>query len=128
MDPKPSVGTIFGRALRLRCPRCGQDKMFVNLIHMNKRCSRCDLKYERSPGYFLGSMYVNYGLTSIIMTIGYVSLHFGAGIANRTLTPWLIGFCIVFPTLFFRYARSLWMAMDACFDTEDFWGESSSRE
>ncbi len=29
---------------------------------MNERCSTCGLKFEREAGYFLGAMYIGYGL------------------------------------------------------------------
>ena len=83
---------------------------------MEPLCQRCDLKYERGPGYFLGSTYVNYGFTAVIMTVSYIVLHFRMGYENRVLTPWLIGFCVAFPLVFFRFARALWLAVDICLD------------
>lgn len=122
---KPPLGTLLGRGLRLRCPRCGEGPMFQNLFRMHERCDHCDLKYERAPGYFLGSAYINYALTSVILLVGYVSLRFGAGISNRTLTPFLVAFFVLFPLMFYRYARALWISFDSFFDTEEFWSDYS---
>lgn len=83
---------------------------------MNPRCHTCQLKYERSPGYFLGSTYVNYGLTSLFVTVAYIGLHFGVGIHNDFLLPPLMAFVVLFPILFFRYARALWLALDCYWD------------
>jgi len=83
---------------------------------MNERCRHCGFKYEREPGYFLGSIYVNYGLTAIISTIVYIGLRFGAGWPNVWVLGPLLVFCIVFPLFFFRYARAYWLAMDCYFD------------
>ena len=83
---------------------------------MEPRCSSCNLKYERDPGYFLGSTYVNYGFTALTITISYVFFHFRLGYSNQSLTPWLVGFVIVFPLVFFRFARALWLAGDICLD------------
>lgn len=83
---------------------------------MHSNCSDCRLKYERAPGYFLGSAYINYGITAVLITVTYVSLHFGAGFENRTLAA----FCVLFPLFFFRYARSLWLAMDYYIDVVEF--------
>ena len=99
--------------------------MFRGVFRMFETCDQCNLKYERAPGYFLGSIYINYGLTALCVTIGYVSLHFGQSIPNRQLMPYLIGFCILFPTLFYRHARALWITMDSFFDEQDFWNEES---
>lgn len=91
---------------------------------MAVRCPECALRFERGPGYFLGSAYINYGLTALIMTVSYFALHFGAGWSNRQLAPFLLAFCILFPLFFFRYARSLWMGMDYWLDPVGFQEES----
>ena len=113
-------GTILSRGLKLRCPRCGVGKLFCRWFKMNQSCDGCDLKYERDPGYFLGSAYVNYGFTALSLTFLYIVLHFIAGYENKTLTIPLIAYCVLFPVLVFRHARSLWLAMDCYFDRTDF--------
>lgn len=113
-------GTIFSRGLRLQCPRCGGSKLFRGWFKMNEKCDACSLKYERDPGYFLGSAYINYGLTAVSLTILYITLHFIAGIENRTLTVPLIAYCVLIPVLAFRHARSMWLAMDCFFDRTGF--------
>ena len=114
------VETLLSRAVRLRCPRCGEGKLFARWFRMHETCSGCKLRYEQAPGYFLGSAYLNYGLTSLIVTISYVALHFGAGIPNRTLTGPLIAFVVLFPLACFRHARSFWIGMDCLFDRTSF--------
>ncbi|RLS51717.1 MAG: hypothetical protein DWH91_18720 [Planctomycetota bacterium] len=106
----------MGRALRLRCPRCGVGKMFSGPLTTCERCSHCRLKYERAPGYFLGSIYINYGLTAMATTVSYVVLHVILGWTNRQLTFPLTGFCMVFPALAFRHTRALWLALDCHWD------------
>jgi uncharacterized protein (DUF983 family) len=116
---KLQLGIARRRALRLRCPRCGGGKLFRGWFSMYESCPNCKLKYERAPGYFLGSTYVNYGFTASITTVAYVALHFGLGYSNRTIVGPLIAFVIIFPILFFRYARALWLALDLYFDQEE---------
>ena len=36
---------------------------------MHERCPVCDLKFEREAGYFLGAMYVSYGLALVIIAL-----------------------------------------------------------
>lgn len=83
---------------------------------MHADCPSCKLRYERAPGYFLGSAYINYGVTAVLLTAAYATLHFAAGYSNRVLALPLGAFCVLFPLLFFRYARSLWLALDCFFD------------
>ncbi|MBL8816520.1 MAG: DUF983 domain-containing protein [Planctomyces sp.] len=83
---------------------------------MEPRCGACGFQFERGPGYFLGSTYINYGLTAGFTTVTYVVSHFGFGVSNRVLVPILFTFCAIFPLVFFRYARSLWLSLDCYFD------------
>ena len=115
-----SYGTVASRALKLRCPRCGKGLLFKNLIMMHERCPECSLKYERAPGYFLGSTYVNYGFMAITVTSMYMALHYGAEISNEILTIPLLIYCIVMPIILFRYARAWWLAMDCYCDPTGF--------
>jgi uncharacterized protein (DUF983 family) len=114
------LGTILSRASRLRCPRCGQGKLFRGWFRMHPTCPQCHLRYERDPGYFLGSAYINYGITAFLVTVAYMTLHYGARLTNRQLVAPLLAFCVVFPLFFFRYARSWWLAMDCFFDPTSF--------
>ncbi len=108
--------TLLQRAYRLRCPRCGEGRLFSGWFQMNERCDACRLHYERAPGYFLGSTYFNYGATAITVTILYLVLHFGLKIDNKTLALPLSAFVMIFPLFYFRIARALWLAMDCYFD------------
>lgn len=111
--------TSYQRALRLRCPRCGVGVLFRSLVRMNSQCEGCGLTYEREPGYFLGSTYVNYGWTCLSLTCAYMLLHFGLGYSNAILTVPLTSYAILFPLFFHRYARALWLALDTFFDHTD---------
>ena len=83
---------------------------------MNERCGHCSLQYEREPGYFLGSSYINYGWTAMSMTFAYLLLHFVLGYPNEYVLPPLVAYIVIFPLVFFRYARAVWLALDIYFD------------
>lgn len=112
-----SYPTLVGRALRLRCPRCGRGKLFTGLLSMAHHCSECGFVFERAPGYFLGSAYLNYGFMAITLTTMYMTLHFGLGYSNEVLALPLGAYCVVVPIVLFRYARAWWLAMDCYLDT-----------
>jgi len=48
------------------CPRCRTGKIFRKSVWlfpgMYERCPACGLQFEREAGYFLGAMYIGYGL------------------------------------------------------------------
>ncbi|VAX39338.1 hypothetical protein MNBD_PLANCTO02-1693 [hydrothermal vent metagenome] len=126
--PSASIGTLFKRGLFLRCPVCGKGKLFRKWFSMYTHCSNCRLKYERDPGYFLGSTYINYAVTAVSVTVFYFVFHFGLEVSNKQLSWWLGGYCVLFPLLFFRLARSLWLAMDSFFDATDLCFEPETEE
>ncbi|OYW13618.1 MAG: hypothetical protein B7Z55_16515 [Planctomycetales bacterium 12-60-4] len=115
-----TYGMAASRAARLRCPRCGEGRLFRGLLTMYPHCSECGFVYQRDPGYFLGSTYINYGFTSLTMTVLYVVLHFGYGLSNQVLAGPLLTYCTVVPLIMFRYARAWWLAMDSFMDTTGF--------
>lgn len=94
--------------------------MFTGLFHMHETCETCHLRYEREPGYFLGSIYVNYGLMALVTTVTWIVLRFRFDFPAVPLLGTLVAFCVVFGLFFFRYARALWLAMDCCFASAEF--------
>lgn len=108
--------TYLLRSFRLRCPECGKGRIFYAFSKMFHHCVYCGLVYERESGYFLGSIYFNYGLTALAVTIGYPLLVFGFELPSNVIFWSALGFCILFPMWFFRYARSMWIAFDQLCD------------
>jgi uncharacterized protein (DUF983 family) len=113
---KPSLPTLLWRAVQLCCPVCGRGRLFRNWFSMHPQCRECGFHFERGPGYWLGSIYVNYGLTALIVTAGYLGMFFSEAIGQTTLLWLCVGFCFLFPLWFFRYARAVWIAVDLYFD------------
>lgn len=115
--PRTPYRTMLFRALRLRCPRCGKSKLFRAWFSMFPECSACGLSYDREPGFYLGSIYVNYGLTAVMTTILYF-VGFNYGVPDNWLLAGLAVFCVVFPLLLFRHARAIWLAFDQFWDPQ----------
>ena len=111
-----ALGTLLQRGLRLRCPACGDGRIFHTWLTMNDPCQRCGRKFDREPGYLLGSIYFNYGVTATLVVIVYFALYLSGMMSNNQRLLTLVGFSLLFPLWFFRYARSLWIAFDEHFD------------
>src|SRR5260370_18025777 len=94
--------------------------MFSGLFRTMERCSSCGLKFEREPGYFLGSIYINYGITALLLTVGWITLRFGYGIESRCLALGLAAFLVGFQIFFFRYAPALRLPLDCPFAPSPF--------
>lgn len=113
---RPAQSTLIARALRLVCPRCGQTKMFRGLITMEDACQNCGRSFRRGPGYLLGSIYFNYGVTALLVTAMFFAGFFSEVFTSEQLLVRLTLFAILFPIWFFRYARALWIAFDERWD------------
>lgn len=92
--------------------------IFRGFPKMCERCSICDLKFDREPGYFLGAMYLSFGLGVLIMAPIAVVLRF--------LTGWWITKVILCAAVLFLplaptitlFARVLWIYLDQSIDPE----------
>ncbi|HXH84292.1 MAG TPA: DUF983 domain-containing protein [Candidatus Tectomicrobia bacterium] len=111
-----SAGERLPRALargaRLRCPRCGRAPLFRGWFTMNTVCPVCDLRFERAQGYWVGAIYVNYGVTTTIAVGGYFLLWRLADLSTGAQLALWVPFVVLFPLWFFRYSRSLWLALE----------------
>jgi len=113
---RPPLGTLLRRGLALRCPACGQGKLFRGWLAMQDPCAHCGRKFDREPGYLLGSIYFNYGVTALLVVLLYFGLYFSQTLTNQGRLVALGIFSLAFPFWFFRYARALWIAFDEHFD------------
>jgi uncharacterized protein (DUF983 family) len=109
--------------LQQRCPRCRTGKIFRGSIFrgfpkMHERCEVCNLKYEREAGYFLGAMYISYGLALVTIAILAALLW--------SVTSWSIVKDIAWAAILFLpfapsltlFARVLWIYLDQTVDPE----------
>lgn len=107
--------TLFFNAFRLRCPVCKEGKIFPSWFRYADHCPTCGVKIEREPGYFLGSIYFNYGMTSLIAVFTYILGLFVFKLNNYVLFPVVLVFTLIFPMYFLRYARASWLVFDQYF-------------
>ncbi len=108
--------TLF-RALRLRCPACGSAPVFRRYsFRMPAKCEACGLTLQGEAGFYLGSIYVNYGITSVVALVAFVLLKFGWRAESHWTLTICVAIAVVLPVLLFRHSRSLWLALDTFFD------------
>jgi hypothetical protein len=48
----------------------------LKLPVMNDVCKNCNYHYDREPGYFLGAMYISYGLAALQGILTFFILHY----------------------------------------------------
>ena len=114
------------RAFRLRCPQCGEGRLFRGLFQMNESCSACGASFKREQGFYLGSIYINYGAT-VIGTGGlYALLVLALGWSYKSALAACLVAALVFPIWFFRWARSLLLALDGSVNQQQAVGSDAT--
>jgi hypothetical protein len=84
---------------------------------MNDPCPVCGLLFKREEGYFLGAMYISYGLSSLTLLFFFFALRAllpewdGPVVALLALIPYLPLVPVVY-----CYSRVLWMYYDRSVD------------
>jgi uncharacterized protein (DUF983 family) len=106
---------LYGRALRLRCPHCGEGSIKGTWMKMKRTCPACGLRTERGEeDFFLGAMMFNLVLAEFLVVLAVV----GFTIARWPDVPWdsitwiSLGLAVIAPFLFYPFGHSIWLASD----------------
>lgn len=81
---------------------------------MIAECPRCGMHFERSDGYWLGSMMINMAITIAVFIVAFV----GGMVLTWPDVPWtaltavLVFLMVVVPWAVNPIARTLWVAME----------------
>lgn len=108
----PSRLTALARGGLLRCPACGVGPLFRGWFRMHEACGACGSSYRREQGFYLGSIYINYGATVIVTGALYAVLVLALGTSHETALAACLAVAVAFPVVFFRHARSFLLALD----------------
>jgi hypothetical protein len=79
---------------------------------MHDRCAACGAPFTREPGFYLGSIYINYGVTVIVTGGLYAFLALVLGWSQESCLTACLVVAVLLPVAFFRHARSLLLALD----------------
>ena len=98
MNKVEKVVNFVGKVYNEKCPSCGKGHVFeektavFNIPKMNDRCSECEYRFEREPGYFIGAMYLGYGLSIFEGILAYLLCYF---LLPEIAIGWVILFVII---------------------------------
>jgi uncharacterized protein (DUF983 family) len=118
---RPKLSVALLRGFLRRCTRCGCGKLFRRWFTLTAACPRCGLLFEREEGAFLGSLVLNYGVSSVL------GLAFGVTWFALTwpdtkvvpLTVATVAVIIVSIAFFYPFAKTTWSAIDLFLHTPD---------
>ncbi|HXT17972.1 MAG TPA: DUF983 domain-containing protein [Gemmatimonadaceae bacterium] len=119
LPPASSVATKFGRAIVLRCPRCGGSGILRGWLHLQERCPRCGLALERGErsDFWIGAYVFNL-VAGEVLGLGIPIVWMIMSSPNQ---PWTaieilaVVLCVALPFIFFPFSRTLWLAWDLSF-------------
>src|ERR1700733_3708833 len=115
--------STFSAIVRQLCPRCRvagifRKSIFSGFPRMHERCPACNLKFEREEGYFLGAMYIGYGLALItIVGLGLI-LWLATSWSLQKVTVWAILLFLPLAPMLTLLSRVLWIYLDWAIDPE----------
>ncbi|MBL4703575.1 MAG: DUF983 domain-containing protein [Flavobacteriales bacterium] len=96
--------------LKEKCPQCGEGDAFIKkrgllkFPEMHEDCPKCDYHFEREPGYFIGAMYISYGLAIFVGLATFVICH---NLFPSLSIEWKI-FLVVFSIIIFSKKNFKW--------------------
>ena len=112
-------GSKIYSILRGKCPRCHEGNFFkytftMNIFKVNKiqkKCSKCDLKYMIEPAFYFGALYVSYGITVAICIATFITskIIFDLALLPSFITVFIV--LILFIPVNIRLSRILWINM-----------------
>ncbi len=106
------------------CPRCRRGRIFQGPIYfgfprMNTACPACGLRFAREPGYFLGAMYISYGLAVPLLCAWFLLFwRFTDWSFSTRMLASLAAVLPLAPALTLL-ARVLWIYLDQAVDPEE---------
>ncbi|GAB4515962.1 MAG: DUF983 domain-containing protein [Anaerolineae bacterium] len=99
------------RGTFLRCPNCGQGKMFDGLFSIRAKCEVCHVRYEREGGESIGGTMLLLVFAELFAVGGFfiTVILLGAPILSTGLF-WL-AFNVLFILLGYRHTRGMWVGV-----------------
>jgi hypothetical protein len=83
---------------------------------MHECCAVCHLRYEREPGYFLGAMYISYGVALPVIALIAAVLWAVTGWGITKIAIWTVVLFLPLVPSITLLARVLWIYLDQTFD------------
>lgn len=112
-------GTKLYSILNRKCPRCQEGNFFKfsvtynprKVIETHENCASCNLKYMLEPSFYIGAMYVNYGIIVAMSVLIFIITTLALGFSLLEAGATIIIALLVFGPLNLRLSRIVWINM-----------------
>lgn len=102
---------VLGRAMRLRCPVCGEGQLFRGLT-AHTHCPHCGFRFEREDGYWSNAVAANYMLTGTVSTLVIAPVAFTSSLPLVPLLLAAVVFAMGLAFACYWHVKALWLALD----------------
>lgn len=112
--------------LRMKCPKCYQGDMYkvsnpfnVKKLHaMPPHCEKCGQLFDPEPGFYIGAMYVSYGLCAGLFLMCFFGLYIMLEMDPvLLLVIYSLALLVLFPFIF-RYSRTIYLHLFYDYDPQ----------
>ena len=109
---KIAVRTLLGRALRRQCPICGSGDIWLGWISIRDQCPRCEYRFARESGYFLGSMLLNVIFSELLVMALMVMVLVFTAMLWWQVELIILSLAVILPILWNPYFKGFWLTLD----------------
>jgi uncharacterized protein (DUF983 family) len=106
-NPSLSGWSLVGRAVALRCPRCGVGQIFDSRFRMNVFCPECGVVFWKSEGEWLGPGVIDYSIATLTGIAAWAVLVLAGASAIAQLALASLA-ALIFAIALSRWSRSFW--------------------
>ena len=103
---------VLKRALRLRCPACGESSIVERPFHIRHHCPNCLSLYKREDGFFVGAILANVVITELVILAFCFFCLLVIGAKYESVLVVLFIVALIFPVAFYHHSWSLWLGFD----------------
>jgi hypothetical protein len=115
MKKLKSIFRFIESVYKEKCPNCKVGSAFkqpslFKIPEMNETCGSCKYKFHREPGYFIGAMYLSYGLALLQGGITFLLIQlFAPDLSIGWVLFWVITTFVLFAKKNFKWSRLLYI-------------------
>ena len=119
-------GTKLYSIFKGRCPVCHKGQLYhtknpyrvSQTLKMPQNCSHCGIKYKIEPSFFVGAMYVSYGVGIVFAAAMFIVSYVLLGWDRLTTFLMICGLLVLCLPIILRLSRNIWINLFFKYDPQ----------